>query len=222
MQQFTPSGQPLDPDNLGRALAAFTPEGAIVVNEAITTGLVWSAVHASNAAPHTMLGFTGGGIGQGLPTALGAALACPDRRVIAFQADGSGLYTIQALWSMARESADVTVVVCANRSYRILQAELARAGIGRARTQGAGAHRSHAADHRLGCAGEGVRRAGLERAHRRRAGRSAHARACRARSRPDRGGARLTDCRRDFPISASTQPRQNLTFRPKGSNVECS
>jgi acetolactate synthase-1/2/3 large subunit len=130
MQQFTPSGQPLDPDNLGRALAAFTPEGAIVVNEAVTTGSVWSAVHASNAAPHTMLGLTGGGIGQGLPTALGAALACPDRRVIAFQADGSGLYTLQALWSMARESADVTVVVCANRSYRILQAELARASIG--------------------------------------------------------------------------------------------
>jgi len=126
---FVPSGRLLDPDSLGRALAAFTPEAAIVVNEAATTGLVWSAVHASTAAPHTMLGLTGGAIGQGLPTALGAALACPDRRVIAFQADGSGLYTLQALWSMARESADVTVVVCANRRYRILQVELARAGI---------------------------------------------------------------------------------------------
>ncbi|MHB1344994.1 MAG: acetolactate synthase large subunit [Thermoleophilia bacterium] len=126
---FAPSGRPLDPDDLGRALAAFAPEGAIVVNEAATTGLVWSAVHAATAAPHTMLATTGGAIGQGLPTALGAAVACPDRRVIAFQADGSGLYTLQALWSMAREGADVTVVVCANRRYRILQVELARAGV---------------------------------------------------------------------------------------------
>ncbi|MDY0263329.1 acetolactate synthase large subunit [Syntrophotalea acetylenica] len=129
MPAFVPGGQPLTPDALCRALAAFTPENAIVVNEAATTGLTWNAVHASNAAPHTMLFITGGAIGQGLPNALGAALACPDRRVIAFQADGSGLYTLQALWSMARKNADVTVVVCANRRYRILQAELARAGV---------------------------------------------------------------------------------------------
>jgi len=126
---FVPSGQALTPDTLCRAMAAFTPENAIVVNEAATTGLTWNAVHASTAAPHTMFFITGGAIGQGLPNALGAALASPDRRVIAFQADGSGLYTLQALWSMARESADVTVVVCANRRYRILQVELARAGI---------------------------------------------------------------------------------------------
>lgn len=126
---FVPSGQPLTPDTLCRAMAAFTPENAIVVNEAATTGFTWNAVHASHAAPHTMFFITGGAIGQGLPNALGAALACPDRRVIAFQADGSGLYTLQALWSMARENADVTVVVCANRRYRILQVELARAGI---------------------------------------------------------------------------------------------
>ena len=128
-QAFAPSGQPLDPDSLCRVVAAFTPEGAIVVNEGLTTGFVWTTRHACNAAPHTMLGITGGAIGQGLPTALGAALACPNRRVIAFQADGSGLYTLQALWSMAHESADVTVVVCANRRYRILQVELARASI---------------------------------------------------------------------------------------------
>jgi len=126
---FAPSGHLLDPDNLGRVMAAFLPENAILVNEAATTGLGWNAVYASNAAPHTMLFLTGGAIGQGLPNALGAALACPERRVIAFQADGSGLYTLQALWSMARESADVTVVVCANRRYRILQVELTRAGI---------------------------------------------------------------------------------------------
>jgi hypothetical protein len=75
----------------------------------------------------------GGAIGQDLPTALGAALARPDRRVIVFQTDGSGLYTMQALWSMTRENADVTVVVCANRHYRILQTELARACIARPR-----------------------------------------------------------------------------------------
>jgi acetolactate synthase-1/2/3 large subunit len=124
---FAPKNQPLDADSLGRAVSAFTPEGAIVVNEAATTGLLWSAAYAAGAAPHTVLGLTGGAIGTGLPLALGAALACPDRRVIAFQADGSGLYAPQALWSMAREAADVTVVVCANRCYRILQIELVRA-----------------------------------------------------------------------------------------------
>lgn len=125
---FVPGVRPLDPDALGRTLAALLPEGAIVVNEAVTSRLPWTTAHAPNAAPHTMLGFCGGAIGQGLPVALGAALACPDRRVIALQADGSGLYTLQALWSMAHEGADVTVVVCANRCYRILQVELARAG----------------------------------------------------------------------------------------------
>jgi len=129
MEKFQPNGLPLTPDTLCRTMAALTPENAIVVNEAATTGLTWNAVHSSNAAPHTMLFITGGAIGQGLPNALGAALACPDRRVIAFQADGSGLYTLQALWSMARENADVTVVVCANRRYRILQVELQRSGI---------------------------------------------------------------------------------------------
>jgi acetolactate synthase-1/2/3 large subunit len=126
-QVFAPSGQHLDPDNLGRSIAAFMPEGAIIVNEAGMAGFPWNQVHAANAAPHTSLGLTGGAIGQGLPTALGAALACPDRRVIAYQADGCGLYTLQALWSMARESANVTVVICANHCYRVIQAELARA-----------------------------------------------------------------------------------------------
>ncbi len=128
-QESIPTGQPLNPDVVGRVLAAHIPENAIVVNEAATTGLIFNAVHSVNAAPHTMFFLTGGSIGQGLPNALGAALACPDRRVIAFQADGSGLYTLQALWSIARENLNVTTVVCANRRYRILQAELARAGV---------------------------------------------------------------------------------------------
>lgn len=126
---FGATDKPLTPDMLCHALATYTPENAIVVNEATTTGLTWNAVHSHNAAPHSMLFITGGAIGQGLPNALGAAIACPDRRVIAFQADGSGLYTVQSLWSMARENADITVVVCANRSYRILQIELARSGV---------------------------------------------------------------------------------------------
>jgi len=128
-EPWAPTGAKLDINALGRALAALQPENAIVVNEAATSGLPWNASLAAGAAPHTMLSLSGGAIGQGLPNALGAAIACPERKVIAFQADGSGLYTLQALWSMAREGADVTVIICANRKYRILQAELARAGV---------------------------------------------------------------------------------------------
>ncbi len=127
-QDFSPTGQPLSLDNMGRLLAALLPEDAILVNEATTTGLFYNMMYSATAAPHTGLFLTGGAIGQGLPNALGAALACPDRRVIAFQADGSALYTLQALWSIAREGADVTVVLCSNRRYRILQVEMARAG----------------------------------------------------------------------------------------------
>ncbi|MCP3984141.1 MAG: acetolactate synthase large subunit [bacterium] len=123
-----PAHGPLDPASLGRTLAALQPDGAIVVDEAATTGFGYTPF-AANALPHTTLGLTGGAIGQGLPCATGAAIACPDRPVIAFQADGSGLFTIQALWTQAREQLDVTTVICANRSYRILQVELARAGI---------------------------------------------------------------------------------------------
>jgi acetolactate synthase-1/2/3 large subunit len=129
---FAPAERVLDADALGRAIAAFTPEGAIVVNEAVTSGGPWSTAYAAAAAPHTMLGLTGGAIGTGLPLALGAAVACPDRRVLAFQADGSGLYAPQSLWSLAREGVGVTVVVCANRSYHILEIELARATGGKA------------------------------------------------------------------------------------------
>jgi acetolactate synthase-1/2/3 large subunit len=75
------------------------------------------------------LALTGGAIGQGLPCATGAAVACPDRKVIAFQADGSGMYTLQALWTHAREQLDIVTLICNNRRYRILQVELARAGI---------------------------------------------------------------------------------------------
>ena len=112
----------------GAAIAATMPEGAIVMDEAATTGLPFLAASAA-APPHTYLSLTGGAIGQGLPCATGAAVACPDRRVIAYQADGSGMYTIQSLWTQARESLNVTTVLCNNHSYRILQVELARAGV---------------------------------------------------------------------------------------------
>jgi acetolactate synthase-1/2/3 large subunit len=127
-ETFPPATGKLTSETLGRALASLQPENAIVVDEAATTGAQWFGM-AAGAAPHTVLSLTGGAIGQGLPNAVGAALACPDRRVIAFQADGSSLYTIQSLWTMAREQLDVTVILCANRAYRILKVELARADI---------------------------------------------------------------------------------------------
>lgn len=118
----------LDPGSLGAALAALQPENAIVMDEGATSGLPhW--VSATGARPHTYLALTGGAIGQGLPCATGAAVACPDRKVIALQADGSAMYTLQALWTQAREGLDVVTVLCANRAYRILQVELARAGV---------------------------------------------------------------------------------------------
>jgi acetolactate synthase-1/2/3 large subunit len=111
---------------LGDAVAATLPDGAVVVEEAATSGLGF-AVASARAARHVSLHLTGGAIGQGLPNAVGAAVGAPGRRVVALQADGSGMYTLQSLWTMARESLDVTVVVCANRAYRILQVEYMRA-----------------------------------------------------------------------------------------------
>lgn len=117
----------LDAMTMGALVAARLPETAIVVNEAATSSLGW-ALAAAGARPHESFSLTGGAIGQGLPNALGAAIAAPDRPVVALQADGSGMYTLQALWTMARESCNVTVLVCANRAYRILQMEMHRTG----------------------------------------------------------------------------------------------
>jgi acetolactate synthase-1/2/3 large subunit len=82
------------------------------------------------AAPHDHLQLTGGAIGDGLPMAVGAAVACPDRKVVCLQADGSGMYTVQSLWTMARERLDVVVIVFANRRYAILHHELKAVGAG--------------------------------------------------------------------------------------------
>jgi acetolactate synthase I/II/III large subunit len=122
-----PSGA-LNAASIGAVLAALMTDGCILMDEAATTGMPFFA--ASSAGPaHTYLTLTGGAIGQGLPCATGAAVACPDRKVIAFEADGSGMYTVQSLWTQAREHLDVTTLICNNRRYRILQVELARAGI---------------------------------------------------------------------------------------------
>ena len=127
----SPSGVPggaLTPASLGAVVAGALPEGAIVVDEAATSGLPFYAA-SQDSRRHSLLTLTGGAIGQGLPCATGAALACPDRKVIALQADGGAMYTFQALWTQAREGLDVITVLCSNRAYRILQIELARAGV---------------------------------------------------------------------------------------------
>jgi acetolactate synthase-1/2/3 large subunit len=117
----------LEPGSIARSLAALMPEDAILVNEAATSGFAIPPLTAASA-PHDWLDLTGGSIGIGLPLAVGAAVACPDRRVIGLQADGSAMYTPQALWTMARESLDVTVIIFANRKYAILQVEFMRVG----------------------------------------------------------------------------------------------
>lgn len=115
--------------SIGASLAALLPEGAIVSDESITAALTLLPA-TRGAAPHDWLFLTGGAIGQGMPVATGAALACPGRKVVCLEGDGSAMYTIQALWTQAREGLDVTTVILANRSYAILQIELARVGAG--------------------------------------------------------------------------------------------
>ena len=118
---------PLTPDGIGRALARHLPEGAITVNEAVTAGFgIWPHVH--KAAAHDKLSNTGGSIGQCLPSALGAAVACPDRPVYAVSGDGSAMYQLQTLWTMARERLNVTSIIVANKGYQILHHELAAQG----------------------------------------------------------------------------------------------
>ena len=121
-----PSGR-FDQFTIGQVIARLVPEGAIVSDEAATSGL-GSAIALATAAPHDVLSLTGGAIGQGLPLAAGASVACPDRKVVCLHGDGGAMYTVQALWTMAREQLDVTTVIFANRSYGILNIELQRVG----------------------------------------------------------------------------------------------
>jgi acetolactate synthase-1/2/3 large subunit len=114
---------------LAVAVGALLPENCIVVDESMTSGRGMMAA-TRGAPPHDWLGNTGGSIGIALPLAVGAAVACPDRRVLCLTADGSGMYTLQALWTMAREGLKVTTVVFANRDYAVLKREFSYLGVG--------------------------------------------------------------------------------------------
>ncbi|MDH3901481.1 MAG: acetolactate synthase large subunit, partial [Gammaproteobacteria bacterium] len=121
-----PTGE-LDANNVALSIAHYLPENAVVVDEAITSGLAIYPL-TTTAQPHDWLNQTGGSIGWGLPAAVGAAIACPTRKVVCLEGDGSAMYTIQALWTMARENLDVAVVIFNNRKYSILEMEFARTG----------------------------------------------------------------------------------------------
>jgi acetolactate synthase-1/2/3 large subunit len=120
-------GGALTAETAAAVIGALLPEGAVVSDEANTSGL-WLPAATAGAPPHDWLTLTGGAIGQGLPVATGAALACPDRSVLALGSDGSAMYTIPALWTHAREQLDVTTVIFSNRRYAILDLELQRVG----------------------------------------------------------------------------------------------
>jgi acetolactate synthase I/II/III large subunit len=118
----------LNGDKVCTVIAALQPEGAIVVDEAITSGRRYYSLTAG-VPPCSLLTLTGGSLGQGPPCAVGAAVACPERPVIDLQADGAGMYTFQALWTEAKEGLNITTVVFSNRSYLILKLELLRMGV---------------------------------------------------------------------------------------------
>ncbi len=125
-----PSG-PITLPGLAAAVGAAIPENCIVVDESMTSGRGLMA--ATAAAPrHDWLGNTGGSIGIAMPLAVGAAVACPSRRVLCLSADGSGMYTLQALWTMAREGLNITTVIFANRDYAVLKREFSYLGVGNA------------------------------------------------------------------------------------------
>lgn len=120
---------PLNPETAGAAIGALLPENAIVSDESGTSGA--HAYRFTAGAPaHDWLCLTGGSIGQGVPVATGAALACPEQKVLCLQGDGGAMYTLQALWTQARENLDITTVIFSNRRYQILKVELHRLGLG--------------------------------------------------------------------------------------------
>lgn len=125
------SGNELTSEAVGQTIAALLPEGTIVSDEGTTCG-IFTAIATAGSEAHEWLQLTGGAIGQGLPLAAGAALACPDRKVLCLHGDGGAMYTVQALWTMAREKLDVVNVIFSNRSYAILALELMRADTGNA------------------------------------------------------------------------------------------
>ena len=122
------AGGALASEKIATAVAYHLPENAIVVDESISTGRHFFP-YTRTAPPHTWLQIIGGAIGTGLPLAVGAAVACPEQKVVSLQADGSAMYTIQALWTQAREGLDVTTVILSNRAYAILQGEMTKVGV---------------------------------------------------------------------------------------------
>ncbi|MEQ1782249.1 MAG: acetolactate synthase large subunit, partial [Hyphomonadaceae bacterium] len=123
------TGDKFNPHTIGVSLAALLPEGALISDDGVTSGLpIYQALSAG--AHHEWLGHTGGAIGQGMPVAVGAAVARPDVKTVCLAGDGAGMYTVQSLWTMAREQLDVLVIVFVNHAYRILKIELARTGAG--------------------------------------------------------------------------------------------
>ena len=121
-----PAGK-LDVNSVAQSIAQLLPENAVIVDESNTSGLAMFPA-TFTARPHDWLNLTGGSIGWGLPAATGAAIACPERKVVCLEGDGSAMYTIQALWTMAREDLDVTVLIFNNRKYSILELEFSRTG----------------------------------------------------------------------------------------------
>ena len=117
----------LDARSIGAAVGHLLPENCVVVDEGGMSG-AGSYFQTQGAPAHDWLILSGGSIGYGLPAAIGAAVACPDRRVVSLQADGAGMYTVQALWTQVREQLDITTVVFANQKYAILQIEFERVG----------------------------------------------------------------------------------------------
>jgi acetolactate synthase-1/2/3 large subunit len=133
-EDFVPDDRPAQAEGtitmakVGESIAALMPGDCVVVDEGITAS-AHLAPALKRAPGHDVLTITGGSIGFGLPNAVGAAVACPDRKVLVMEGDGSGMYTLQSLWTMAREGLDVTTVIFANRGYQILREELAAMGV---------------------------------------------------------------------------------------------
>ena len=115
-------------EKLALVLGNKLPENAIVVDESVTTGRDFFPATAG-APPHDWLNNRGGAIGYGMPVSIGASVACPDRKVLLLEGDGSGMYTVQSLWTMARENLDITILIFANRTYEILKGELTNVGV---------------------------------------------------------------------------------------------
>ncbi len=120
--------QPVTDAGVCALVAALMPENTIICSESVTSAGSFMAA-SRNSAAHDYIQLTGGAIGSGIPLALGAAIACPDRQVINLQADGSAMYTLQGLWSQANEKTRVTTIIFANAEYKILQGELQNLGI---------------------------------------------------------------------------------------------